>query len=51
MGLFSLEKAQVDLVNLYKYPKVFTQRESAKRTEPGSFQWCPVAGPEATGTK
>ena len=29
---------------------VNTWREGAKRTEPGSFQWCPVTGQEAMGT-
>ena len=27
-----------------------TWRESAKKTEPGCFQWCPVTGEEAVGT-
>ena len=37
------EKAQEDLINVYKY-------KGTKRTKPGSFQWCPVTGPEAMGT-
>ena len=24
-------------------------REGVKKTEPGSFQWCPVPGPEVMG--
>ncbi|KAJ7417727.1 hypothetical protein BTVI_31628 [Pitangus sulphuratus] len=43
LGLFSLEKAQGDLINVYL-------RQSAEKTEPGSFQWCPLTGPEAIDT-
>lgn len=35
-----------DLINLYKHLK-----EGAKKPEPGSFQWRPVRGPEATDMK
>lgn len=37
------EQAQGVLINVYKHLK-------AKRTEPGSSWWCPVAGPDTTGT-
>ena len=37
------EQAQAELTD--------TWSEGAKRTEPGSSQWCPVPGPEAVGTK
>jgi len=47
LGLFSLEKRRLRgvfsmLIN--------TCRKGAKRMDPGSFQWCPVTGPEAPGT-
>jgi len=28
---------------------ITTSREGEKRMESGSFQWCPVTGPEAMG--
>lgn len=33
-----------DLINVYKYLK-----ERAKKTKPGSFQWCPEPGQEGVG--
>ena len=45
LGLSSLEKPQ-GVSSMY----VNTWREGAKKTEPGSFQWCPVPGPVAMGT-
>lgn len=45
-GQFSLEKRPRRIS-----PKsINTWRESAKRTEPGSFQWLPEGGQEATAT-
>lgn len=29
---------------------VYNWREGARKTEPGSFQWCPMTGQEAVGT-
>ena len=47
LGLFSLGKRWLRGIS----PKyIYTCSEGAKRTEPGSFQGCPVTGPEATGT-
>lgn len=34
-----------DLVNMYKYLK-----GGAKKTEPDSFQWCPLPGEEVLST-
>jgi len=46
LGLFSLEeKAQGNLTNV-----INTWWEGMKKSEPGSFQWCPVTVQEATGT-
>ena len=45
LGLFSLGKAQEDLINVYKYI-----RGGREKREPGSSQWCPVTGQEAMGT-
>ena len=42
------EKAPGDLINMYKYN--VCKYKDTKRTEPGSFQWCPMTGPEAVGT-
>jgi len=43
---FSLEKRRHrGILPMY----INISREGAKRMEPGSFQWCPVTGPEAMG--
>jgi len=47
LGLFSLQKRRLERT-LSTY--INTSREGARRTEPGSFQWNPVPGPEAMGT-
>ena len=47
LGLFSLEKKRLRGVASMS---VNACREGAKRTGPGSFQWCPVTGQGATGT-
>jgi len=47
LGLFRLEKAGGGR-NLSM--QINTCREGKKKTKPGSFQWCPVTGPEATRT-
>ena len=47
LGLFSLEKRRVRGILLIY---LNSWREGAKRTEPGSPQWCLVTGPEAMGT-
>lgn len=44
LGLFSLKKAQRDLINVYKCLK------GGAKTDPGSSQWCPGPGPEAMDT-
>jgi len=47
LGLFSLEKKRLRGISpMY----INISREGAKRTELGSFQWCPVIGPGATAT-
>jgi len=52
LGLLSLEKQWFKKPrqwgNLLTYTN--TSGEGAKATEPGSFQWSPVTGQEATGT-
>lgn len=47
LGLFSLEKKRFgeDLTNMYKKLK-----RDAKKTEPYSFQWCPLPGEETLST-
>ena len=47
LGLCSLEKGKFTGISSTCRN---TWREGAKRMEPGSFQWCPVTGPEATCT-
>ena len=48
LGLFSLEKRRLRGISpMYTN----TCRVDAKRMEPGFFQWCPVTGPEAMGTR
>ena len=47
LGLLSLEKWRLRGISSMC---TNTCREGAKRTVPGSLQWCPVTGPEATGT-
>lgn len=47
LGLFTLEER--------RFRGIFSTsrnncREGAQRMKPGSFQWCPVTGPEAMGT-
>jgi len=46
VGLFSPEKRGLGGILSID---ISTQREGANRMEPGSFQWCPVTGPEAMG--
>jgi len=47
LGLFNLGKRRVrGIFSL----SINTCREVVKRLESGSFQWCPVTGPEAMGT-
>ena len=47
LRLFSLEKRRLrGILPMYRN----TWRDSAKRTEPGSFQWCPLTGQAAKGT-
>ena len=47
LGLFSLEKRRLrETLSMY----INTQREGAKKMEPGSFQWCLVTAQEAMGT-
>jgi len=47
LGVFSLEKRRLrdNLTNAYKY-----LQGDIKKMEPGSFQLCPVTGPEAMHT-
>ena len=47
LGLFNLGKRRLKGISSMS---INTCREGAKGTEPGSFQWCPVTGPEAMGT-
>jgi len=47
LGLFSLEKRRLRGISAMC---ISTCREGAERMTPGSFQWCPVTGPEAMGT-
>jgi len=42
---FGLRCCNRDSISVYKHLK-----EGGKRMRPGSSQWCPVTGPEATGT-
>lgn len=47
LSLFSLEKRGLGgILSIY----LNTWREGTKEAEPGSFQGCPVAGPETLGT-
>lgn len=47
LGLFSLEKRKLGSIF---WMCIITLKEGAKRRDPGSFQWCPVVGPEVMGT-
>lgn len=48
LGLFSLKNRRTS--GMILSISVNTWRESTKKTEPSSVQWCPVTGPKAMGT-
>ena len=46
LGLISAERRLWGISSM----SINTSREVVKRTDPGSFQWCPVPEPDAMGT-
>lgn len=47
LGLLGLEKGRLRGVSSMS---INTWREGTKRTEPGSFQWCPMQGQKTMGS-